>query len=309
MSTHTRISPQTYYIPPRKTVKSRHSMNNGHANGHAQHKTSQIPVAQEASREESSRKASAALSTANIRLPHTSPVDWEIPRKFLHSSIGFLTLYLYLAHGSSRTVVKALGMALTIIVPADVLRLSFPGFERIYEKALGFLMRDSEKKTTNGVIWYIIGVLWVLSAYPLDIAVVSILILSWADTAASTIGRAWGRFTPPLPRRLFGLPLAPRKSLAGFIAGSITGAAIVAGFWTFLGPLGELEPVWTFEGGVEGTGSFSGWFGLSAISVVSGLVSGVSEALDLGSLDDNLTLPILSGGCIWGLFKCLKYLA
>ena len=28
---------------------------------------------------------------------------------------------------------------------------------------------------------------------------------------------------------------------------------------------------------------------------------------DLGPLDDNLTLPIISGGCIWGFFKVLEY--
>ncbi len=31
------------------------------------------------------------------------------------------------------------------------------------------------QKTANGVVWYIIGVIWVLSLYPIDIAVVSIL--------------------------------------------------------------------------------------------------------------------------------------
>ena len=108
--------------------------------------------------------------------------------------------------------------------------------------------------------------------------------LSWADTAASTIGRLWGRLTPPLPRRLpvLQLPLAPRKSVAGFIAGSLTGAIIVAGFWGFLGLSGNIDPMWTFEQGVAsepGTSSFGGWLGLGLISVVSGLVSGVAEAL------------------------------
>ena len=101
-------------------------------------------------------------------------------------------MYLYISHGSPRPVVIMLGTALAIIVPADVLRLNHQGFERIYEKALGFLMRESEKvravlslsphaaltamqKATNGVIWYIIGVIWVLALYPLDVAVVSIL--------------------------------------------------------------------------------------------------------------------------------------
>ena len=28
---------------------------------------------------------------------------------------------------------------------------------------------------------------------------------------------------------------------------------------------------------------------------------------DLGDLDDNLTLPILSGGCIWGFLKLFSW--
>lgn len=72
-----------------------------------------------------------------------------------------------------------------------------------------------------------------------------------------------------------------------------------------------------------------GWVGLSVIGVVAGLVAGVAEALgailllftlgaainhtsclytstDLGSLDDNLTLPIISGGCLWSFFKLMS---
>ena len=84
----------------------------------------------------------------------------------------------------------------------------------------------------------------------------------------------------------------------------------------------------------------TGWTGLGLVSLAGGLISGVAEALgasfntlfrhklvslsllacnspglvlinylflDLGSLDDNLTLPIISGGCIWGLFKLLEF--
>ncbi len=56
-----------------------------------------------------------------------------------------------------------------------------------------------------------------------------------------------------------------------------------------------------------------------------GLVAGVSEAIgkshlllvvrvfkllhviDVGSLDDNLTLPIISGGVMWALFRALDW--
>ena len=58
---------------------------------------------------------------------------------------GFLTLYLYLSHGSPRPVIVTLSSALAVIVPADVLRLNNTTFERVYERCLGFLMRESEK--------------------------------------------------------------------------------------------------------------------------------------------------------------------
>jgi diacylglycerol kinase (CTP) len=122
---------------------------NGHANGIAAHDK-------------------AIASTAQAK-----KIDWEIPRKALHSSIGmsrdfmtpswhsmarppffrladgsisgFVTLYLYASHGSPERVVVVLSSALLIIVPADFLRLNYPPFERSYEKLLGFLMRESEK--------------------------------------------------------------------------------------------------------------------------------------------------------------------
>jgi diacylglycerol kinase (CTP) len=121
---------------------------NGHANGIAAHDKAIAPTAQ------------------------AKKIDWEIPRKALHSSIGmsrdlmtpswhsvrppffrladsfisgFMTLYLYASHGSPERVVVVLSSALLIIVPADFLRLNYPPFERSYEKVLGFLMRESEK--------------------------------------------------------------------------------------------------------------------------------------------------------------------
>jgi len=267
--------------------------------------------------------------------PTPTAIDWEIPRKLLHSSIGFFTLYLYYANGSPRKVVIVLATALvTVIAPADAIRLRYPAFERLYEKLVGFLMRESERKSTNGVIWYILGALFVLICYPLDIAIVSILILAWADTNASTFGRLWGRYTPALPASFFGLPLAPRKSLAGFIAGSLTGALTTVTFYSYIAPRAmNPEVTWTWDQGVVGYGlsgandvvgvaikngmaslgitpvHTGGWIGLGIIGIVAGIVSGVAEALDLGNLDDNLTLPIISGGCLWGFFKLLGYVS
>ena len=90
----------------------------------------------------------------------------------------------------------------------------------------------------------------------------------------------YGRLTPKLPSRLLGLPLAPRKSVAGFIAASVTGAAVAVGFWGVLGPLrfNGQDAIWTWEGGVRNSGG-GGALGLALIGVVAGLVSGIAEAL------------------------------
>lgn len=54
-------------------------------------------------------------------------------------------MYLYSIHAEPRDIILLLSMALAIIIPADILRLHSPGFERFYERCLGFLMRESEK--------------------------------------------------------------------------------------------------------------------------------------------------------------------
>ncbi|KAL4071812.1 hypothetical protein V8B97DRAFT_2004415 [Scleroderma yunnanense] len=272
-----------------------------------------------------SNKKSSGKDKAYDSASATAKIDWEIPRKALHSSIGFFSVYLWTSNGSREHVVIALSTALAILIPIDILRLRYRRIERLFEKCVGIFMRDSEKKTSNGVIWYMLGVNTVLVALPLDIAVVSVLILSWADTAASTFGRLYGSRTPRLPARLpiLGLPLAPRKSLAGFIAAAITGAVVATGFWTIVGPMRSIGSggdassglSWTWERGVGSSVSdvgnanvFGGWLGTVTIGVVVGLVTAVAEALDLGSIDDNVSLPIITGGCIWGLFKALGWL-
>jgi diacylglycerol kinase (CTP) len=113
--------------------------------------------------------------------------------------------------------------------------------------------------------------------------------LSWADTAASTFGRLWGRYTHPLPSRLplipflpaalrsrLSLPLARQKSLAGFIAASLTAGAIAFGFWGWLAPIRRSDAVWKW-----GDDVLTGWIGLSVLSVVTGLIGGISEALGM----------------------------
>ncbi|WVF68113.1 hypothetical protein IAT40_002876 [Kwoniella sp. CBS 6097] len=249
------------------------------------------------------RRSSSIKRKPSPGVVPTKAVDWEIPRKTLHSSIGFLTLFLnYMDPPTVAPLVQVLSMGLVTIAVTDFFRLRFPAFAEIWELYLGFLMRESERQKINGVVWYLVGVIFVLAVYPRDVAVVSILTLSWSDTTASTLGRLWGRYTPPLPAHFPGiklLPFAPRKSLAGFLAATVTGFFIGIGFW------------WSGSNGrwivldVEDYGH--GYWGLWVTAAVVGIGGAVVEALDLG-VDDNLTLPILSGAVVWAWLATTNFL-
>jgi diacylglycerol kinase (CTP) len=116
--------------------------------------------------------------------------------------------------------------------------------------------------------------------------------LSWADTTASTFGRFFGSKTSRLPSRLpiLRLPLAPRKSVAGFTAASVTGTLIAVSFWGWFAPLRSgtagLSWAWANSETHRQAGVTGGWIGLGVVGVVAGLVSGVAEAL---------------GACFWTL--------
>ena len=174
-------------------------------------------------------------------------------------------------------------------------------------------MRESEAHDKfNGVIGYLAG-LWVTLRFcQKDVAVMSVLLLSWCDTAASTFGRLWGKYTPRIRRG---------KSLAGSLAAFAVGVVTAGVFWGGLGPLTDSTfntgaNAFAFQGTLTlpvvvrdrfGLGlreaTISGWSALGVLSVFSGLTASVSEAIDLWGLDDNLTIPILSGiglgGFLW----------
>ncbi|EXJ82942.1 phosphatidate cytidylyltransferase [Capronia epimyces CBS 606.96] len=236
----------------------------------------------------------------------------EVPRKLLHVSIGFFTLRFYTTGIQTTAITPWLLGALAIIAPTDVLRHHSDRFNRFYIKALGALMRETEVDGYNGVIWYLVGAYIALKFYPKDVGVVSILLLSWCDTAASTFGRIYGRYTVRLRRG---------KSLAGSLAAFATGALIAVYFWGYLAPRtgpfpddpvdglmyqGRLSlPARAKEllGWQPDQGVIVGTAALAVVSFCTGLIASLSELIDLWGMDDNLTIPLLSSAGIWAFLK------
>jgi len=166
-------------------------------------------------------------------------------------------------------------------------------------------MRESEAHDRyNGVIYYLFGVWAVMRFCPKDVAVISVLLLSFCDTAASTFGRLYGRYTPRIRKG---------KSLAGSIAAFIFGVASALVFYVWFGPY--VPATWNsgqysfaFDGHLtlplrlqqqfglsKAQATIEGNLALAVVSIWSGFVASSSEAVDLFGLDDNLTIPILCG--------------
>ncbi|SCU91611.1 LAME_0E13168g1_1 [Lachancea meyersii CBS 8951] len=205
----------------------------------------------------------------------------EVPRKTLHSSIGFITLYLYTTGADYRNVKYPLIAAFVTLLTLDLIRLRWQPFNKLYCKVVGALMRKREIHTYNGVLWYLLGLIFAFSFFPKDVALISLFLLSWSDTAASTFGRKFGHLTPKLARN---------KSLAGSIAAFIVGVSVCYGFY------GVFVPHYAY---VNSPGKIS-WspetskLTLAQFSLLGGVLAAFSEGIDLFNWDDNFTIPALS---------------
>ncbi|KAM0718746.1 hypothetical protein Q7P37_005817 [Cladosporium fusiforme] len=230
----------------------------------------------------------------------------EIPRKALHVSIGFLTLWLYHMGVQISAVHPVLLNMLIPIATVDIVRFRWPSFNRLYIRVMGAFMRESEAHDRyNGVIMYLAGLWFTMRFCSKDIAVMSVLLLSWCDTAASTFGRLWGRYTPRIRKG---------KSLAGTIACFVLGVFAAVFFWGFVAPRtdGRFDTgvnAFAYEGrlalpeamrealGLDDANDavLQGPLAMMVMSLASGLIVSVSELMDVWELDDNLTIPVLSG--------------
>jgi diacylglycerol kinase (CTP) len=178
-----------------------------------------------------------------------------------------------------------------IIFTTDFLRFRNAKLNKLYCTFLGPLMREREvSQSYNGVIWYLLGLIIVFSLFPKDVSLVSVLLLSWADTAASTVGRAYGHLTPRI---------SSRKSLAGSLASFATGLISAGLLYQYFIPRyaqwnSPADIMWTPETSV---------IPLWLLMLLVGLIGAVSEAIDVYDIDDNFTIPVLSAFFMWPVIK------
>lgn len=209
----------------------------------------------------------------------------EIPRKVLHGSIAPFSTWLYSRGVRIQQVTPALFACLIPIVVIETLRLHSDKWNHAYIAVVGPLMRQSEKDgAINGVIWYLVGLLVVFSCFPRDISFLAIFLLSWADLAASTVGRQWGRYTPKVKGG---------KSVAGSLASFAVGVGCTYLVYRFLLPL---YPQYNPPSSIAYHEELSK-LPLYGYALLAGLVVSISELYPI--IDDNLSIPIVSASVLY----------
>lgn len=193
----------------------------------------------------------------------------ELVRKLIHlCSLSIPIVYYFIPSSTSITILAVLtGFALVV----DLSRYFSPQFGKLFYKIFGFLLRKHEqdhvKKNLNGATYVLLSALISAIIFPKVIFVTAFTILIISDTSAALIGRKFGK-KPFL-----------RKSLEGTLSFFISASIVV-----FLTPK-------------------IGYYGMEyVIGIIGAFIGAFVENLSYGIADDNLSIPIVVGFVMWGLY-------
>lgn len=190
--------------------------------------------------------------------------DIHLLRKLWHVGTGIFGLSLYFSIDAD-----PINTACCVLILAglgfflDILRMRFSHLNSVALRFMGPFMRESERKSFSGLPFYALGVALSLFLFPEKIAILSILFLVFSDPISSYIGILFGKDK-----------ILPNKSLQGTLAGFITCYLVTLIYSINI--------------------SFVD-YNLLGFSLLAGIIGSLSELTSVFGIDDNLTIPLLSG--------------
>lgn len=208
-----------------------------------------------------------ALSQEVLKLKIRS--DLHLARKAYHV-LGVLLIYWLYQELTRQQALTALVVACSFVTSMDLIRLRVPRLNRLAFTLFGLFLRREEASRVSGMTSLLLGVLFVVYVFPPEIANLSILFLAFGDPFASTIGVIYGKDK-----------ILPNKSLQGFLGAFLICTVVSVVYFQLTHLL------------------FERWI---LASLVAGLIGAMSELVAVGRLDDNLSIPVVSGGLLWLMF-------
>jgi len=201
--------------------------------------------------------------------------DLHLARKTWHAIMGSVIAFLYLAGISRSTGIMILGSLLGFDLFMEMARLKSPAFNEKLMRIWGPFMRSCEINRVSGIPYYLASTIIAIGLFPQPIAVLSILFLAWGDPIASLFGILYGKK---------GLKFASGKSVVGTAAGILTCMLVSLIYLKTLDISDSALVILTLVGGVAG---------------------GTAELLPF-DLDDNFTIPVISGFVLWLAFILVR---
>jgi len=160
------------------------------------------------------------------------------------------------------SAVLILGALTALHLIIEGLRLRVPSVNRFVYRRFGWLMRRSEYRSVTGAGYYLLGAFLAVALFSPTIAIAALLFLIFGDFAAALVGTAMGKIRLFAQKSLEG-------SLACFAICFVVGLAL---FW-------RVRPDWSI--GVR-------------LALSGAIAATLAEVLPW-KLNDNLTIPLLSG--------------
>jgi len=173
----------------------------------------------------------------------------------VHVLGGLLFIILYFFLDKDQMIVL-LGAWTGILICIEVLRAHLPQLNSYLYHRLNFLLKKQERTRFTGATYFSLGAFLTVLLFSKHIALMALILMTFGDAAASVVGKAFGS--------------SKKKSMQGTIA------FIVAGI------IGGLIAV---ELGVI----------IARVQIVLGSVAGAIAEYFSIEIDDNLTVPLVSG--------------
>lgn len=207
-------------------------------------------------------------------LPQRS--DLHIARKLWHMLTGMCLVACLLAGVPQSTALFVMGSIFALSASTEWMRLRNPMFNDICVKFMAPFMRSSEVHSVSGMPYYAASAFLAIAIFPRPIAILSLLYLVFGDPIASFVG---------ILSKERSIKILPGKSFQG-TAASFTACALAT--WFYLR--------FTGMSGVE----------LTRFTLLGGFAGALAEVLPF-DIDDNFTIPMVSGFILWLGFIAIQF--
>jgi len=185
--------------------------------------------------------------------------EWN--RQLFHIFLGILIVALLIYDFLDRNkilMIIVIGIILSYLSKTTKIPIIYQLLQKFERK------EELERFPGKGVIFYFIGVYIVLLLFEKNIALASIMVLTFGDAVSHLFGLHYGKIKHPF-------------SKTKFIEGTIAG----------------------FAAGFAGALIFLPWFEAFLASLSAMLVESIEIKIGTQQIDDNLIVPFVAGAVIW----------